>query len=234
MNAMNGFQAASIGKAVCPTCGLLGSPAADRACRRCGTALHFRKPGSIERSWALLLAAYALYLPANLLPIMETRSLFGSQQDTIMSGVVLPLEQRLLGAGPGRLHRQRRRAAAQTAVPDGAAGRHSAPRAPAAAAKNQAVSLSRTDRPWSMLDVYVVTILVALVQVQSLATIRPGVGVLAFAAVVVLSMLATMAFEPRLIWDAVDNPIKSSAGPSQGRTRPPGAARAVFPSRGHS
>jgi paraquat-inducible protein A len=58
---------------------------------------------------------------------------------------------------------------------------------------------------WSMLDVYVVTILVALVQVESLAVIRPGGGVLAFAAVVVLSILATMSFDPRLIWDAVDN-----------------------------
>jgi paraquat-inducible protein A len=57
-----------------------------------------------------------------------------------------------------------------------------------------------------MLDVYVVTILVALVQVQSLAAVRPGSGVLAFAAVVVLSMLATMSFEPRLIWDALESP----------------------------
>jgi paraquat-inducible protein A len=85
---MNGTRAAAIGKAVCPTCGLLGSPAADRACRRCGTALHFRKPNSLQRTWALLIAAYVLYLPANLLPIMETQSLFGVQQDTIMSGVV--------------------------------------------------------------------------------------------------------------------------------------------------
>ena len=59
---------------------------------------------------------------------------------------------------------------------------------------------------WSMLDVYVVTILVALVQIQTLASIRPGSGVIAFAAVVVLSMLATMAFEPRLIWDAAHSP----------------------------
>jgi paraquat-inducible protein A len=58
-----------------------------------------------------------------------------------------------------------------------------------------------------MLDVYVVTILVALVQVQSLASIMPSAGVVAFAAVVVMSMLATMAFEPRLIWDAVDNRV---------------------------
>src|SRR5271169_3779264 len=85
---MNGLKAADIGKTVCPTCGLLGSPTAERACLRCGTALHFRKPNSIQRTWAILIAAYVLYLPANLLPIMETRSLYGAQQDTIMSGVV--------------------------------------------------------------------------------------------------------------------------------------------------
>ena len=203
---MNRLQAASIGKAVCHTCGLLGSPAADRACRRCGTTLHFRKPDSIQRAWALLIAAYALYLPANLLPIMETRSLFGAQQDTIMSGVVylwisgswglalvvfiasvaVPLLKLLsltvlLISVQRRWHRQ-------------------------ALQRTKLYRFLELIGRWSMLDVYVVTILVALVQVQSLALIRPGAGVLAFAAVVVLSMLATMAFEPRLIWDAVDNP----------------------------
>jgi len=203
---MTGPQAASIGKAVCPTCGLLGSPTGDRACRRCGTALHFRKPNSIQRTWALLIAAYALYLPANLLPIMETRSLFGAQQDTIMSGVVylwssgswvlalvvfiasvaVPLLKLLsltvlLISVQRRWHRQ-------------------------ALQRTKLYRFLELIGRWSMLDVYVVTILVALVQVQSLALIRPGAGVLAFAAVVVLSMLATMAFEPRLIWDAVDNP----------------------------
>ena len=57
---------------------------------------------------------------------------------------------------------------------------------------------------WSMLDVYVVAILVALVQAQSLASISAGPGILAFGAVVILSMLATMAFDPRLIWDSAE------------------------------
>ena len=206
MNAMNSFQAASIGKAVCPTCGRLGSPAAEPTCRRCGTAFHFRKPNSIQRSWALLIAAFVLYLPANLLPIMETRSLFGPQQDTIMSGVaymwssgswvlasvvfiasiLVPL-LKMLSLTVLLVSVQRR-------------------------SNRQPLQRTKLYRfleligRWSMLDVYVVTIVVALVQFQSLATIRPGVGVIAFAAVVVLSMLATQAFEPRLIWDAVDNP----------------------------
>ena len=203
---MTSPQAAFLGKALCPTCGLLGSPADDHACRRCGTTLHFRKPDSIRRAWALLIAAYALYLPANLLPIMETRSLFGTQQDTIMSGVIylwssgswvlalvvfiasvaVPL-LKMLSLTVLLISVQRRW-------------------------RGQALPRTRLYRfleligRWSMLDVYVVTILVALVQVQSLALIRPGPGVLAFAAVVVLSMLATMAFEPRLIWDAADHP----------------------------
>ncbi|MGH8731103.1 MAG: paraquat-inducible protein A, partial [Burkholderiales bacterium] len=57
-------------------------------CPRCGAHLHLRKPESISRTWALLIAAIILYIPANVLPIMETGSLFGSQSDTILSGVV--------------------------------------------------------------------------------------------------------------------------------------------------
>jgi len=199
-------QAAAVGKTTCPNCGQLGSPATETTCQRCGTLLHLRKPNSIQRSWALLIAAFVLYLPANLLPIMETRSLFGAQQDTIMSGVVymwssgswvlasvvfiasivVPL-LKMLSLTVLLVSVQRR-------------------------SSRQPLQRTKLYRfleligRWSMLDVYVVTIVVALVQFQSLATIRPGVGVIAFAAVVVLSMLATQAFEPRLIWDAVDNP----------------------------
>jgi len=204
---MNGLQAAAIGQAVCHTCGGLGSPASDRSCQRCGTVLHFRKPDSIQRSWALLMAAYALYLPANLLPIMETRSLFGAQQDTIMSGVVylwssgswvlasvvfiasvaVPLLKMLsLTVLLVSVHRHSRKQPLQ---------------------RTKLYRLLELIGRWSMLDVYVVTILVALVQARSLATIDPGVGVIAFAAVVVLSMLATMSFDPRLIWEAIDNPV---------------------------
>ncbi|MFH1815173.1 MAG: paraquat-inducible protein A [Pseudomonadota bacterium] len=203
---MTGIQAASVGKALCLTCGKLGSPTHDRACRRCGTTLHFRKPGSIERAWALLIAACVLYLPANLLPIMETRSMFGVQQDTIMSGVVY-----LWSSGSWVL-------ALVVFVASVAV-----PLLKLASLTVLLVSVQRRWRRqplqrarlyrfveligrWSMLDVYVVTLLVALVQVQTLAAIRPGAGVLAFAAVVVLSMLTTLSFEPRLIWDAVDHP----------------------------
>ena len=203
---MNSLQAATIGKTVCHTCGRLGSPIAEPVCRRCGTALHLRKPDSLQRSWALLIAAYALYLPANLLPIMETRSLFGVQQDTIMSGVVylwssgswvLAMVVFIASVAVPLL-----KMLSLTALLVGVQRR----------SHRQPLQRTRLYRfleligRWSMLDVYVVTILVALVQIQSLASILPGSGVLAFAAVVVLSMLATMAFDPRLIWDAADHP----------------------------
>jgi paraquat-inducible protein A len=198
-------QAAQHQTALCETCGLLGSPVLSARCTRCGSVLHYRKPHSIQRTWAFLIAAYTLYLPANLLPITITHSLFGVQQDTIMSGVaylwssgsraialivfvasvVVPL-LKLFSLTLLAVSVQRRW--------------HWDP--------HQRVKLYRFLEAigrWSMLDVYVVTVLVALVQVQSLAAISPGGGVLAFAAVVILSMLATMAFEPRLIWDPVDD-----------------------------
>ena len=202
---MNLPQAARMGRAACPTCGMVGAPAQRPRCTRCDTPLHFRKPDSIRRTWAFLLAAYALYLPANLLPITVTRSIFGTQQDTIMSGVaylwssgsraialvvfvasiVVPLFKlsslTLLVVSVQRRWR------------------------PAPLRRAKLYRFIETIGRWSMLDVYVVTILVALVQAQSLAAISPGSGVLAFAAVVVLSMAATMAFDPKLIWEPLDN-----------------------------
>jgi len=199
---MSWVTAADRGLAVCEVCGKVGEMTENARCSRCQVRLHSRKPHSIERAWALLLAAFVLYLPANLLPIMETRSLFGVQRDTILSGVVylwgsgswvlaiivfiasiaVPL-LKLLSLSLILLGVQRR-------------------------SPEQSLQSARLYRlleligRWSMLDVYVVAILVALVQAQSLATVAPGPGVVAFAAVVVLSMLATMAFDPRLIWDA--------------------------------
>ena len=147
------------------------------------------------------MAAYLLFIPANVLPIMATGSLFGSQKDTIMSGVVyLWLE----GSWP--------LAAlvffASIIVPLGklliltyllisvemGAVRHRRLRA-------KLYRLLEFIGRWSMLDIYVVTLLSALVQLQSLANIRPMPGAMAFGAVVVLTMLAAMAFDPRLIWD---------------------------------
>lgn len=198
-------SAAEQGFVLCEVCGRLEKTAKNQKCPRCGAAMHSRKPYSIERAWALLLAAYVLYLPANLLPIMETRSLFGVQRDTILSGVAF-----LWNSGSWVL------AiivfVASVAVPLLKMLSLTVILLAVQRGSGDPLQCTRLYRlleligRWSMLDVYVVAVLVALVQAQSLATMAPGPGVLAFGAVVVLSMLATMAFDPRLIWDAQSSP----------------------------
>ncbi|WP_349570542.1 paraquat-inducible protein A [Azotobacter salinestris] len=192
--------------APCHGCALLVRTGAGHAvrCPRCGSLLHARKPDSIARTWAFIVAAAILYIPANLLPIMETSSLFGAQKDTIMSGVVYLWVS-------GSWHLALVVFIASILVP----------MAKLIAlvilvlsvqlrARWQPVQRTRLYRlvelvgRWSMLDVYVVTLLVALVQLEALATIRPGPGALAFGAVVVLTMFAAMSFDPRLIWDALE------------------------------
>lgn len=202
---MTGFRtAAAEGLLSCLTCGLLSRPAphaAECACPRCGVRLHSRKPASIVRTWALLIAAMILYVPANVLPIMETNSLFDSQTDTIMSGVEFLWRS---GSWPLSIIVF----IASIMVP--------LLKMVAISILLLSVQLGLTWHPeqrsklyrlthfigrWSMLDIFVVAILVTLVQLQTLAKITPGAGAMAFGAVVVLTMLASMSFDPRLIWD---------------------------------
>jgi paraquat-inducible protein A len=189
----------------CHTCGLLSQAVAGSGvarCARCGTRLQFRKPDSIGCTWALLIAGYILYIPANFLPVMDTGSLFRSQSDTIMSGIVYLWTS---GSWPLAVIVF----IASILVP---AGKLLALTALAISVQRRTVwgQLQRTRLyrvvevvgRWSMLDIYVVGLLVALVHVQSLATIKAGPGALAFGSVVVVTMFAAMTFDPRLIWDA--------------------------------
>jgi len=197
--------AARAGLASCHACGLVQPLAGvHQRCARCGAAVHARTPNSIARTWALLLAAAILYIPANLLPIMRTASIVGAQDDTIMSGVVYfwvsgewPLAVVVF--------------VASILVPMLKLGvllilvisaqRRSAWR-PLERSRLYRI-VERIGR-WSMLDIFVVTLTVALVQFRSLAVITAGPGALAFGSVVILTMLASMQFDPRLIWDSVE------------------------------
>jgi paraquat-inducible protein A len=204
---MTASSAASRGMLVCHACGLLSKAQPhvhEMSCPRCGDHLHFRKPNSIQRSWALLLTAMLLYIPANLLPMMHTSSLFGSQSDTIMSGVVyfwtsgswylaliiffasimVPLLKMV--ALMLLLITAQRRSRWQLQQ------------------RTRLYRLVEFVGRWSMLDIYVVAVIVALVQLKGLATILPGPGAIAFGAVVVLTMFAAMAFDPRIMWDSLE------------------------------
>ncbi|CAE6739960.1 Intermembrane transport protein PqiA [Paraburkholderia domus] len=202
------MTASSYGLALCEECGLLIRPPARSGgkwvCPRCRSPLHLRKPASLSRTWAYLVAAIVLYVPANILPVMDTSSLFGAQKDTIMSGVVYlwvsgswPLAilvfvasivvpmLKILGLVyltiSTQLHSQW--------LPE---------------QRTRIYRAIELVGRWSMLDIYVITMLVALVQFQALATIKAGPASIAFGAVVVLTLLAAMSFDPRLIWDEAE------------------------------
>ena len=193
----------------CGACGLLCRGVSEKrgaaaVCPRCGAEVRARKKRSVEYAWAFLLAAIICYLPANLLPIMETAMLSGTQNDTIMSGVVFLWQS---GSWPLALVVF----IASVLVPllkilamlllliTVQCRSRWAPRQ-----RTRLYRLLETIGPWSMLDIYVVALLVSLVQLQSLASIKAGPGAMAFGAVVVLTMLSAMCFDPRLIWDPIE------------------------------
>ena len=196
-------SAAELGLLSCASCALVSrAPAAPGAlCPRCGSRLGFRKPASIARTWAFLIAAMALYVPANALPIMATSSLFGSQEDTIISGVVFLWQDGswylalivFVASVLVPLAKMIGLAVLLVSVRLGAAVRPE----PRARLYRLVESVGR----WSMLDIFVVALLATVVQLTALASVRPGPGALAFGAVVVLTMAAAQSFDPRLIWD---------------------------------
>jgi len=176
-------------------------------CPRCDSVLHRRHPDSLRRAWALLVAAALLYIPANLLPVMHTASLLDTQDNTIISGVVYfwtsgdwPLAVVVFVASI-IVPMLKICALVLLLV---TAQRHSRwyPRERTTLYR----FLERIGR-WSMLDVFVVTLTVALVRFQAFAEVTAGLGVIAFGAVVILTLLASMQFDPRLTWDGVgDSP----------------------------
>lgn len=185
---------------VCHTC-LRVSDAGVGYCSRCGSHLHDRIPNSLQRTVALLIASVVLYIPANLLPIMTTDQFDRPVDSTIIGGVVILWN---MGSYPVALVIL----IASVLVPISkilsvstlcwTIGSHRA------ISPRQRMTLYRITEfigKWSMVDVFVVAILVALIQITGIIVIRPGPAALAFAGVVIMTMLAAESFDPRLIWD---------------------------------
>lgn len=209
------FQGAAAGGiATCQDCGLssrAGSARAPGHCPRCGEPLSWRREHAMQRTAALLLAAAILYVPANVLPVLDTQTLAGTQRDTILSGVVFLYHT---GSWPLALIVL----VASILIPIGKivalaivllAVRRRATRS--ARAHTRLFRTVEIIGRWSMLDVFVDTFVVALVQLSPLMSVQPGPGVVYFMAVVVLTMLAARSFDPRVVWDA------AAAGQSDGR-----------------
>ena len=167
--------------------------------------MHRRKPDSIARTWALIVTAAILYVPANLLPVMTVIHFGRGEPDTILSGV-----KALIGAGMW---------------PVALLVFFASITVPVLKLIGLTFLLITTQRRsrwrlrdrslmyriieqvgrWSMVDIFMISILVALVNLGTLATIEPGVGAICFAAVVIITMFASMSFDPRLIWDAEES-----------------------------
>lgn len=178
--------------------------AGHRHCPRCGSRVHPRKPHSLQRTWALLLAAVLCYVPANVLPIMRVTSFGQTQSDTILSGVRFLLEHDLwplalvvfVASLFVPLLKLLILIVLLLSVQWHATWRRRE--------RTRLYRITETVGRWSMVDIYVVTILVALVRLGNLATIEAQPGAVFFAAVVILTMFAAMSFDPRLIWDTGD------------------------------
>lgn len=202
------MRAIDAGILICTECHELIKQEADtdeQLCTRCGALIHARRPNSLTRTWALLITAAILYIPANLLPIMTVNSLGQGDPSTIMSGVIQLVQHgmfpiaavvfiasilvptfKLVGIGLLLFSVQRHQ--------------------PLSA--QQRIVMYRFIEfigRWSMLDIFVIAILVAVVNFGRLASVEANLGAAAFASVVILTMLAAVTFDPRLIWDNTES-----------------------------
>ena len=193
----------------CEACGLVSVPEGEHGakCARCGSALHARKPGSLNRTWAFIVASAILYIPANLYPVLTVIQMGSGQPSTIMGGVeeliashmyplailvffasVLVPMFKLIGlalmlmaivlvsteVGAGYMLRER----------------------------TTLYYIVAWIGRWSMVDIFMESLLGAIVQFGGVVTITPGIGAVAFCGVVILTIFAAEGFDPRLMWDA--------------------------------
>lgn len=185
---------------LCHTCGRACTAGVEQ-CSRCNSKVHRRKPNSLTRTWAFLLASLICYIPANLMPVMYTNMFGSGSENTIFSGIMefwsdgswdlallifiasvaVPC-MKFIVLGTLLITCQRRSQWAQRE-------------------RARLYRLIEVVGYWSMLDVLVVALIAALVQFRSLSTVDPRMGILFFGLVVVLTMLAAISFDPRLIWD---------------------------------
>ncbi|AZC53239.1 paraquat-inducible protein A [Pseudomonas chlororaphis] len=202
------MRAIDAGILVCNECHELNrqEPGTDeQTCTRCGALVHARRPNSIMRTWALLITAAILYIPANVLPIMTVTSLGQGDPSTIMSGVIVLVQHGMIPIAAVVF-------IASILVPTfklvGIALLLFSVQRHQPLSARQRIWMYRFIEfigRWSMLDIFVIAILVAVVNFGRLASIEANLGAVAFASVVILTMLAAVTFDPRLIWDNTES-----------------------------
>jgi paraquat-inducible protein A len=198
-------RAAELGLVGCRICGLVCENIGghERRCPRCDAEIRSRKPHSISRTWALLMASVIIYVPANVLPVMHTQAFGdsnGGVDNTIMSGVIEFWQNGSRGISLlifiASILIPSTKMIALTALLINAR-----PRARTSVHFIRLYRMLELVGYWSMLDVLVVGLVTAVVKFRGVSDAEPRVGILYFGLVVVLTMLATLSFDPRLLWD---------------------------------
>ncbi|WP_166221106.1 paraquat-inducible protein A [Pseudomonas atagonensis] len=202
------MRAIDAGILICTECHELNrqEPGTDeQTCTRCGALVHPRRPNSLARTWALLITAAIIYIPANVLPIMTVSSLGQGDPSTIMSGVIQLVQHGMIPIAAVVF-------IASILVPTfklvGIALLLFSVQRRQPLSARQRIWMYRFIEfigRWSMLDIFVIAILVAVVNFGRLASVEANLGAIAFASVVILTMLAAVTFDPRLIWDNTES-----------------------------
>jgi paraquat-inducible protein A len=202
------MRAIDAGILICTECHELNRQEADvdkQTCTRCGARVHPRRPNSLVRTWALLITAAIVYVPANVLPIMTINSLGQGAPSTIMSGVIELVQHGMIPIAAVVF-------VASIVVPTfklvGIALLLFSVQRHQRLSARQRILMYRFIEfigRWSMLDIFVIAILVAVVNFGRLASVEAGLGAIAFASVVILTMIAAVTFDPRLIWDNTES-----------------------------
>jgi paraquat-inducible protein A len=195
----------------CDECAYVDDASEGQRCRRCGHSLTVRR-GPLDRIWALLLAAALLYVPANVLPVMTVKRLAKGGPTTIAKGVVelaqahlwplaiLVLVASLLVPMFKLLSMAAMLIMTHRRSPWRLRGR------------TRWFRLVKTIGRWSMIDIFALSVLAGVVRFGSIATVRPGMGAVAFCAVVIITMAATEMFDPRRMWDAAGRDQRAFEG----------------------
>ena len=202
------MRAIDAGILICTECHELNRQDKDvdeQTCTRCGALVHARRPNSLLRTWALLLTSAILYIPANLLPIMTINALGQGSPSTIMSGVIELVQHGMIPIAAVVF-------VASILVPTFklvgiALLLFSVQRHQPLSARQRIIMYRFIEfiGRWSMLDIFVIAILVAVVNFGRIASIEANLGAVAFASLVILTMLAAVTFDPRLIWDNTES-----------------------------
>ncbi|MCX2523947.1 paraquat-inducible protein A [Larsenimonas rhizosphaerae] len=202
-HAIAGRTGASQGMTGCTVCHAINDLGTGKKprCRRCDERLHMRRPHSIQATMALLLTAVLLYIPAMLLPIMTVSTLGDRSPQTVIAGVL-----HLIGSGDWPIALIIFVASVVIPIAKIMAltwlcWKVYRPRPWRPHVRHRLYFMTEVIGRWSMIDVFVVALLVALVQLGAIMEVYPGAGVIAFASVVVITMMAAMRFDPRLLWD---------------------------------